>query len=79
MRCVLNACYSLTCFVKFIRKELWNHVFYIMSHKNKILYENKVLRKIFGPKNEEVTKGWRKLHNDNICNFLSSLNIIRVI
>jgi hypothetical protein len=33
------------------------------------VFENKVLRKIFGPKKHEVTGGWRKLHNESfmIC------------
>jgi hypothetical protein len=28
------------------------------------VFENKVLRRIFGPKRDEVTRGWRKLHNE---------------
>jgi hypothetical protein len=39
------------------------------------VFENKVLRRVFGPKRDEVTGGWRKLHND----FYSSPSIIRVI
>jgi hypothetical protein len=38
-----------------------------------------LLRRIFGPKRDEVTGGWRKLHNEKIHNFYSSPNIIRVI
>jgi hypothetical protein len=38
-----------------------------------------VLRRIFGPKRDEVIGGWRKLHNGEIHNFYSSANIIRVI
>jgi hypothetical protein len=30
------------------------------------VFENKVLRRIFGPKRDEVTGGWRKLHNDEL-------------
>jgi hypothetical protein len=30
------------------------------------VFENKVLRRIFGPKRDEVTRGWRKLHNDQV-------------
>jgi hypothetical protein len=36
------------------------------------------LRKIFGPKREE-DRSWRKLHNDELHNLYSSLNIVRVI
>jgi len=38
-----------------------------------------VLRVIFGPKREEVTGGWRRLHNEELHNFYVSQNIIRVI
>jgi hypothetical protein len=38
------------------------------------VFENRVLRRIFGPKREEVTGGWRKLHN-----LYASPEIIRVI
>jgi hypothetical protein len=32
------------------------------------VFENRVLRKIFGPKRDEVTGGWRKLHNEELHN-----------
>jgi hypothetical protein len=35
-----------------------------------------VLRRIFGPKRDEVTGGWRKLHNEELHNLYSSPNII---
>jgi hypothetical protein len=41
------------------------------------VFENTVLR-IFGPKREE-DRSWRKLHNDELHNLYSSLNIVRVI
>jgi hypothetical protein len=41
--------------------------------------ENRVLRRIFGPKRDEVTGGWRKMHNDDLHNLYSSPNIIRTI
>jgi hypothetical protein len=41
--------------------------------------ENRVLRIIFGPKREEVTGGWRRLHNEELHNLYASPNIIRVI
>jgi hypothetical protein len=43
------------------------------------VFENRVLGKIFGPKNEEVTEDWRKLHNDELHNLYFSPNIIRMI
>jgi hypothetical protein len=38
-----------------------------------------VLRRVFGPKREEVTGGWRKLHNEELHNLYPSPNIIRII
>jgi hypothetical protein len=41
--------------------------------------ENRVLRRIFGPKSDEVTGGWRKLHNGELCNLYSPPSTIRMI
>jgi hypothetical protein len=43
------------------------------------MFENKVLRRIFESKRDEVTGDWRKLHNEELHNLFSSLSIIRVI
>jgi hypothetical protein len=43
------------------------------------MFENRVVRRIFGPKREEVTGDWRKLHNEELHNLYSSPNIIRMI
>ena len=43
------------------------------------VFENRVLRRIFGPKKDEVTEEWRKLHNEEMNNLYSSPNIVRVI
>jgi hypothetical protein len=43
------------------------------------VFENRVLRKIFGPKRDEVTGEWRKLHNEELHNLLSSPDIIRQV
>jgi hypothetical protein len=43
------------------------------------VFENRVLRRIFGPKRDEVTGGWRKLYNEDLHGLYSSLSIIRVI
>jgi transcription termination factor 2 len=43
------------------------------------VFENRVLRRIFGPKRDEVTGDWRKLHNEELHNLYSSPNIIRMI
>ena len=51
-----------------LREERWLRVF-----------ENRVLRKIFGPKRDEVTGEWRELHNEDLTDLYCSPNIIRVI
>jgi hypothetical protein len=43
------------------------------------VFENRVLRRIFGPKRDEVTGEWRKLHNEELRDLYSSLGIIRII
>jgi hypothetical protein len=43
------------------------------------MFENKVLRRIFGPKTDEVTGWWRKLHNEELRDLYSSPSIIRLI
>ena len=62
---VLYGCetWSLT-----LRKERWVKVF-----------ENRVLRRVFEPKRDEVTGEWRKLHNEELHDLYSSPNIVRVI
>jgi hypothetical protein len=43
------------------------------------VFENRVLRRIFGPKREELIGGWRKLHNEELHNLYCSPIIIRII
>jgi hypothetical protein len=43
------------------------------------VFENKVLRRIFGTKRDGVTGEWRKLHNKELNDLYSSPNIVRVI
>jgi hypothetical protein len=43
------------------------------------VFENRVLRRIFGPKRDEVTGEWRKLHNEELRGLYSSPSIIRII
>jgi hypothetical protein len=45
----------------------------LVSHaKGKAVFENRVLRRIFGPKRDDVTGEWRKLHNEELHNLYSS-------
>jgi hypothetical protein len=48
------------------------------EHSSRV-FENRVLRRIFGPKKDEVTGGWRKLHNEELHGLYSSPSIVRVI
>jgi len=43
------------------------------------VFENRVLRRIFGPRRDEVTAEWRKLHNEELIGLYCSPNIFRVI
>jgi hypothetical protein len=43
------------------------------------VFENRVLRRIFGPKRDEVTGDWRKLHNEELHNLYSSPDIIKQV
>ena len=43
------------------------------------VFENRVLRRIFGPKRDAVSGKWRKLHNEELSDLYSSPNIVRVI
>jgi hypothetical protein len=43
------------------------------------VFENRVLRRIFGPKREQVAGGWKRLHNEELYNLYASQNVIRVI
>ena len=43
------------------------------------MFENRVLRRIFGPKRDEVTGEWRKLHNEELKDLYSLPNIVRVV
>ena len=43
------------------------------------MFENRVLRRIFGPRRDEVIREWRKVHNEELNELYSSPNIFRVI
>jgi hypothetical protein len=43
------------------------------------VFENRVLRRVFGPKRDEVTGEWRKLRNEELNDLYSLSNIVRVV
>jgi hypothetical protein len=43
------------------------------------VFENRVLRRVFGPKRDEVKGEWRKLHNEELNNLYSSPSIVQVV
>jgi hypothetical protein len=52
----------------------------ILREENRLnVIENKVLSRIFGPKRDEVTGGWRKLHNEELRDLYSSPSMIRIV
>jgi hypothetical protein len=54
-------------------------VYCLWTERRLRVFENRVLRRIFGPKKVEETGEWRKLHNEELHNLYSSPNIMRVI
>ena len=57
--------------------ETWSLTF--REKRSLRVFENRVLRRIFGPKRVEVTGEWRKLHNEQLNDLYCSLDISRVI
>jgi len=43
------------------------------------VFESRVMRRIFRPKMDEVERGWRRLHNEELHNLYASSNVIRVM
>ena len=51
----------------------------LLEERKLRMFENMVLRRIFGPRREEVTGEWRRVHNEELNDFYFSPNIVRVI
>jgi len=51
----------------------------LREERKQRVFENMVLRRIFGSRNDEVTGEWRRLHNEELNDLYSSPNIVRVI
>ena len=57
--------------------EIWSLT--LKEERKRRMFENMVLRGIFGPRRDEVTGKWRRLHNEELNDLYSSPNIVRVI
>jgi hypothetical protein len=57
--------------------EIWSLT---LSEERRLrVFENRVLRRVFGPKKDEITGQWRKLHNEELSDLYSLPNIVRVV
>ena len=83
---VINTCKDLI-FIKIYRTILLPVVLYgcetwslVLGEERKLrVFENMVLRRIFGPRRDEVTGEWRRLHNEELNDLNCSPNIVQVI
>jgi len=57
--------------------ETWSLI--LREERNLRVFGNMVLRRIFGPRRDEVTGEWRRLHNEKLNDLYCSSNIVRVI
>jgi hypothetical protein len=73
--------YDIKCYLRHLIKTVgcgtWSLT--VREEHRPRVFDNRVLRRIFGPKRDEVTGGWRKLNNEELHNLYSSPSTIRMI
>jgi hypothetical protein len=57
--------------------ETWSLI--LTEERRLLVFENRVLRRVFGPKRDEITGEWRKLHNEELRHLYSLPNIVRAV
>jgi hypothetical protein len=73
----IKVCRSIILPIVLYGCETWSVT--LTEEQRLMVFENRVLRRIFGPKQDEGTGEWRRLHNEELNALYSSLNIIQVI
>jgi len=68
---------SIVLLIVLYGRETWSLT--VREERSLKVLENRVLRRVFGPKSDEVTGEWKKLHNEGLNGLHSSPNIIREI
>ena len=64
-------------FIAIYRCETWSLT--LREERRLRVFENRVLRRVFGPKRDEVIGEWRKVHNEELNDLYSLPNIVRVV
>ena len=72
-----NLLYRILMYVVLYGCETWSLT--LREEHRLRVFENRVLKRVFGPKRDEVTREWRKLHNEELNDLYSLPNIVRVI
>ena len=77
MYCICSIYRTIILRVVFYECETWSLT--LRKETKLSVFENTVLRRTFGPRRDEVTGEWRRVHNEELNDLYSSLNIVRVI
>jgi len=67
------------CYIRSVKRYCFVRKYAAVPVQLLLLFEDTVLRRVFGPKRDEVTGEWRKLHNEELNDLYSLPNIVRVV